>query len=132
MCLTHADRLYAEIMAQKNSSKDKLELSKRYIRSELTVSENILIVSIAHFCFHLLQLIKERLGHSPSRDVDFYSFSQEPDSILNHEEGRKLLEDVGIHGVKDVGIWIVEKLKTQLDQPNLATKLQEHFQKTTH
>ena len=71
MCLTHADRLYAEIMAQKNSSKDKLELSKRYIRSELTVSENILIVSIAHFCFHLLQLIKERLGHSPSRDVDF-------------------------------------------------------------
>eukprot|EP00731_Ephydatia_muelleri_P033464 Em0030g21a len=112
VCLTHADRLYAEIMAQDNKSQDKLELRKRYIRSELT-------------------FIKERLGHSPSRDVDFYSFSQEPDSTLNNEQGRKVLEDVGIHGVNDVGVWIVEKLKTQLDQPNLAIKLQEHFQKTS-
>lgn len=81
--------------------------------------------------FRFLQFIKERLGHSPSRDVDFYSFSQEPDSTLNNEQGRKVLEDVGIHGVNDVGVWIVEKLKTQLDQPNLAIKLQEHFQKTS-
>ncbi|KAL5491679.1 hypothetical protein EMCRGX_G017011 [Ephydatia muelleri] len=112
VCLTHADRLYAEIMAQENGSKDKPELGKRYIRSELN-------------------LIKDRLGHSPSRDVDFYSFSQEPDSSLNNEKGRKTLKDVGIHRIKDVGVWIVEKLKTHLDQPDMANKLQEHFQKST-
>ena len=79
----------------------------------------------------MLQVIKERLGHSPSRDVDFYSFSQEPDSNLNNDKGRKTLKDVGIHRIKDVGVWIVEKLKTHLDQSDLATKLQEHFQKLT-
>lgn len=53
VCLTHADRLYAEIMAQENTSKDKHELCKRYIRSELNVSDGCLermSPSLRKFC----------------------------------------------------------------------------------
>ena len=59
-----------------------------------------------------------------SQTVKFFSFSQDRDSVLNTEDGRQRLRDVGIGLSLDVGDWLVgvfrddfrlEKLADQLD-----------------
>ena len=48
------------------------------------------------------QVTRMKLG---SRMVKFFSFSQDRDSVLNTEDGRKKLRDVGIGTPSEVGDW---------------------------
>lgn len=53
----------------------------------------------------------------------FCSFTQDSDSILNNEEGRKLLKTVGISTPQDVGDWIVESFRIKFKQRDVADRL---------
>lgn len=55
------------------------------------------------------------------------SFSQDSDSILNSEEGRQKLSDIGIVSQDYVGQWLVGKLKNF--QKEMAEKLYEYLTK---
>ena len=68
-------------------------------------------------------MISEQLGRVPSHTVRFYSFSQDRDSTLNSENGRKQLQEAGIGTPQDVGDWLSEIFEQQLDQEELAKKL---------
>jgi len=59
------------------------------------------------------------------REVDFYSFSQDADSILNNEDGRQRLKDAGIKGARDVGEWVAELLEKSLQCPQIAEDLRK-------
>ena len=74
-------------------------------------------------------MIKEKLGHCPSRTVKFFSFSQGKDSVLNTPGGRRTLQDVGIHCPLDVGEWLVETFHKHLDQEELASRLHDYIHK---
>ena len=78
-----------------------------------------------------LQMIKEKLGVSPSRTVKFFSFSQDNDSVLNVDEGRQRLRDVGIGTPPEVGEWLVDVFKNRFEQDDLAARLHSFVQKTS-
>lgn len=75
------------------------------------------------------QMIKEKLGHSPTRTVRFFSFSQGKDSVLNTPGGRKILRDVGIQFSLGVGEWLVKTFHKHLDQEELASRLHDYIHK---
>ena len=62
-------------------------------------------------------MYKEVIGNFPSWNVDFYSFAQAP--TIRKED----LKAVGIKSHVDVGEWLVDTLKSKLDQRNLAENL---------
>ena len=66
-----------------------------------------------------LQNAAEKLGHHPSRTVDFYCFNLPENSDLTFET----LKEVGIYSPHDAGAWLVQTLGDKLDQQDLATKL---------
>ena len=68
-------------------------------------------------------MMVEQLGNIPSHTVQFYSFSQDRDSILNSEDGRRRLQGAGIGTPQDVGDWLAEIFEQQLDQDELAENL---------
>lgn len=68
-------------------------------------------------------MMLEQLGNIPSRKVRFYSFSQDRDSTLNSEDGRRRLQEAGIGIPQDVGDWLAQIFEEQLDQDELAEKL---------
>ena len=74
-------------------------------------------------------MIKEKLGHCPTRTVKFFSFAQGKDSVLNSPEGRRILQDSGIHCPVDVGEWLVETFRRHLDQEELAGRLDDYIHK---
>ena len=55
----------------------------------------------------------------------FCSFKQDIDSLLNCEEGRQTLRDVGIKTPPEVGDWLVETLKETFGQDELANQLHQ-------
>ena len=69
------------------------------------------------------QVIRKKLGSTPSRMVKFFSFSQDRDSVLNTEDGRKKLRDVGIGTPSEVGDWLVGVFREDFQQENLADQL---------
>ena len=71
----------------------------------------------------MLQMISEQLGRVPSHTVRFYSFSQDRDSTLNSDDGRKRLQEAGIGTPQGVGDWLAEIFEKQLDQEEVAEKL---------
>ena len=68
-------------------------------------------------------MILEQLSRVPSHTVQFYSFSQDRDSTLNSEDGRKRLQGAGIGTPQDVGDWLADIFEQQLDQDEVADKL---------
>jgi hypothetical protein len=70
-------------------------------------------------------MMLEQLGRVPSRSVQFFSFSQDRDSILNTPEGRGKLQQAGIKTTQDVGDWIADTFESKLDQDELASKLRD-------
>ena len=69
-------------------------------------------------------MIIEQLGQVPSHKVQFFSFSQDRDSVLNNPEGREKLQKAGIGTPQDVGDWLAGIFESQLDQDELAKKIQ--------
>ena len=53
----------------------------------------------------------------------FFSFSQDYDSSLNNDEGRKALQAAGIGCPRHVGDWIEGKLRGYLHLDEVASKL---------
>ena len=71
----------------------------------------------------MFQRIKRKLELPSSHNIEFCSFSQDKDSILNCEEGRQRLRDVGISTTLEVGNWLVETFRKRFGQEELADKL---------
>lgn len=53
----------------------------------------------------------------------FFSFSQDRDSVLNCEEGRHRLREVGIGIPLEVGEWLVDVFRKDFGQDDLADRL---------
>ncbi len=70
-----------------------------------------------------LQETRGKLGSVPSRTVRFFSFSQDRDSVLNTDEGRRRLRDMGIGSPQDVGDWLVEVFRKDFRLEALADRL---------
>ena len=60
------------------------------------------------------------------RTVKFFSFSLDNDSNLKTAENQQRLKEAGVHGVQDVGDWIVETLRTHFNMDDVADQLY-HF-----
>ena len=70
-----------------------------------------------------LQKIKQKIGTSTSRTMDFFSFCQDGDSILNCDEGRETLKRVGIYSTSKVGEWIEKELRDHMQHEKIAEAL---------
>ena len=70
-------------------------------------------------------MMLDQLGRNPSHKVQFFSFSQDRDSILNSPDGRSRLQEVGIRTTTDVGDWLADTFEQQLDQDQFGTAAQE-------
>ena len=55
--------------------------------------------------------------------MDFFSFCQDGDSILNCDEGRETLRRVGIYSTSKVGEWIEKELRDHMQHENIAEAL---------
>lgn len=71
-------------------------------------------------------MMLDQLGRVPSHKVQFFSFAQDRDSILNSTEGRSKLCEAGIGTPLDVGDWLTQIFESKLDQDELAMKLRAH------
>ena len=71
----------------------------------------------------LLQVIQDKLKSVHSHKVQFFSFSQDSDSVLNSEEGRQKLKNVGIDTPLEVGEWLVEVFRKNFGEEQLADQL---------
>lgn len=60
----------------------------------------------------------------------FFSFSQDRDSVLNCEEGRRRLREVGIGIPLEVGEWLVDVFQKRFGQDDLADRLHGFIHKT--
>ena len=68
-------------------------------------------------------MIQDKLQSAHSQKVQFFSFSQDNDSVLNSEEGRQRLRDVGIGTPLEVGEWLVEVFRKDFGEEKLADQL---------
>ena len=93
-------------------------------------SEQYLFTAVNHFMpqcsllFPILQETLKKIGASPSRKVQFFSFNQENDSVLRSDDGRQRLEEVGIGSPRDVGAWLVRVFQRDFGQEELASQLE--------
>jgi len=62
------------------------------------------------------------LGQSPNRTVYLTTLSQDKDSVLNTDDGRKKLMKAGLKCCYDVGDWLVKTLDV-LQHNELAVKM---------
>ena len=67
-------------------------------------------------------MIQGKLLSARSQKVQFFSFNQDNDSVLNSEEGRQRLRDVGIGTPLEVGEWLVEVFR-DFGEERLADQL---------
>ena len=74
--------------------------------------------------FPILQETLKKIGASPARKVQFFSFNQENDSVLRSDDGRRRLEEVGIGSPRDVGVWLVSVFQRDFGQEKLASQLE--------
>ena len=77
----------------------------------------------------MVQVIVKKLDPPSSHTVRFFSFNQDWGSILNSEEGREKLREVGIGTVADVGEWLVGVFRDRFDQEDLAHRLESFIHK---
>ena len=70
-----------------------------------------------------------KISPALSRTVRFFSFSQDNDSVLNSEKGRKSLRDVGIGTPLEVGDWLVDVFRNRFGQGELADQLHSFMRK---
>ena len=68
-------------------------------------------------------MIQGKLLSARSQEVQFFSFNQDNDSVLNSEEGRQRLRDVGIGTPLEVGEWLVEVFRKDFREERLADQL---------
>ena len=70
-------------------------------------------------------MIEGKLGKpSHSHKTQLFSFSLDNDSVLNSDEGREKLKDVGIGSPSDVGEWLVRVFRKDFGQDELADQLE--------
>ena len=62
--------------------------------------------------------------------IKFFSFSQDRDSVLNCEDGRHRMKEVGIGTPLEVGEWLVDVFRKRFGQDDLADRLHDVIHKT--
>ena len=83
----------------------------------------MLHVFTCSFTIHLQQAV-ERIGHHPSRTMNYYCFDlSSSDKSLTFEKLRK----VGVYSPRDVGDWLVQTFSDKLAQRDLAEELKKYF-----
>ena len=70
------------------------------------------------------QEIQGKLHYISSHQIQFFSFCQDNDSVLNTDLGREKLKEVGIGTPLRVGEWLVKVFRREFDQDELATQLE--------
>ena len=116
------------------------ERMKFVLKDQLTVSlwSHNLYITLVHDNTQIYNFItpsrrhEKKLGSSLSRKVQFFSFSQDRDSVLNSDEGRQKLKDVGIGSPQDVGEWLVEVFQRDFGQETLASQLESFIHCPSH
>ncbi len=86
----------------------------------------VYLVATGHVYFTLIfhfQETRKKLGSASSRIVKFFSLSQDRDSVLNTEEGRQRLRDVGIGTPLELGDWLVGVFRDDFRLESLADRL---------
>ena len=63
--------------------------------------------------------------------MQFFSFCQDKDSVLNSDSGRKKLREVGIGTPLQVGEWLVKVFKEDFKQNELADQLEVFVNENT-
>ena len=79
----------------------------------------------------LLQVTREKLRSTGSHEMQFFSFCQDKDSVLNSDSGRKKLREVGIGTPLQVGEWLVKVFKEDFKQNELADQLEVFVNENT-
>ena len=62
--------------------------------------------------------------------IKFFSFSQDRDSVLNCEDGKRRMREVGIGTPLEVGEWLVGVFRKHFGQDDLADRLHSVIHKT--
>ena len=88
-------------------------------------------LTVAIMILSPLQMIRRKISPTLSRTVRFFSFSQDNDSVLNSEKGRKHLRDVGISTPLEVGDWLVDVFRKRFGQEELADQLHSFMRKSS-
>ena len=81
--------------------------------------------------YSLAQVTRGKLRPTGSHQVQFFSFCQDKDSVLNSNEGRKKLKAVGIESPLQVGEWLVKVFREDFQQEELADQLEVFMNKNT-
>ena len=58
--------------------------------------------------------------------IYFCSFNQDVDSVLNNEEGRQTLRNVGIYSASEIRDWLMDTF-SMLGQDDMAQRLRKYF-----
>ena len=78
-----------------------------------------------------LQITRDKLRSTGSHQIQFFSFCQDKDSVLNSDSGRKKLKKVGIGTPRQVGEWLVKVFREDFKQNELANQLEVFVDKNT-
>ena len=73
------------------------------------------------------QEIQGKLHRVGSHQIQFFSFCQDNDSVLNTDSGREKLKEVGIGTPQQVGEWLVKIFRKDFDQDELVLNKLELF-----
>ncbi|XP_046840222.1 uncharacterized protein LOC124434378 isoform X1 [Xenia sp. Carnegie-2017] len=110
ICLTFADRLFAELMGKGGDC--GMETIKARVESQL-------------------ECIKTKIGLPESghqRDFKLAVFALDNDSKLNSDEGKAMLRRVGLCDELDVGRWIAEKLDDEYESHEISQNLLKYIE----
>ena len=77
----------------------------------------------------MLQITQDKLRSTGSHQTQFFSFSQDKDSVLNSDLGRKKLREVGIGTPLQVGEWLVKVFREDFKLDELADQLEVFIHK---
>ena len=127
LCLTHADKFYANECIGNYGKDCSDKLAKRIIDKEIEVQFTYQSwLYIMHVLVFYFQDIKSMLPTCPNRTTFFSSFCQDADSILDCKKGRRTLSNLGISLQSNVGEWLIGILK-ELQQNDIAKRLDQFF-----
>ena len=136
ICLTFADRLFAEQMTE-DKAYPHPHIASKIITDHMLVSPVATLLHLSNYAkflcsmlqLYILQDFKKKFKESvgtASPDCMMCSIATSNDSILGNKEGRRRLRDAGIQGPEDIAKWIL-RILNKSGQCDLATKLEKCF-----
>ena len=129
VCLTHADRLYENNCTSDmipECPKKKIDLVEMQFKDELQV---IVVKIVNLLLIYKQKIIGPTTTVTRKRTVKFCSLTQMKYSPFNNAKGRESMRKVGIYTPEDIGDWIKHSLANDIQQKDLADKLESFLAK---